>query len=311
MFWSSVDGVFLHAAPASGMRHRSPPFRERHKSGVKRPCAPYMVCHTRCVGTLGVSQQCPAPRPRNANSNSSCTPHRARARLNLTKGAAASCTPRTRRMVSYMIRRGNLSFFFVNACSTEVSAAIMWYHAECTHNSRGSASIDISFPLPSSATSIGVSFHPRPPSTPSLPHARLNKVWSELEKTKGVIVEETEAASEFKATKKRYEAAIDDPKRGNAVLLAVYRGKMSEVICYNCSSAIDCPHKSIEPENGVYLSSCYLFNWLIICVFSSTTSHEKALYFLCVSRRRACGGSVFAYHGGSGVTVHKLVADPF
>lgn len=69
--------------------------------------------------------------------------------------------------------------------------------------------------------------------TPTLPIslARLiTKVWSELEAVKGVIVEETEAASEFKATKKRYEAAIDDPEGGSAVLLAVYRGKMSEVM---------------------------------------------------------------------------------
>ncbi|CAM9582666.1 unnamed protein product, partial [Hapterophycus canaliculatus] len=60
-------------------------------------------------------------------------------------------------------------------------------------------------------------------------------VWSGLERCKGVVVEEPEAAAEFKAAKRRYEAAIDSPGKGegSALLLAVYRGKMSEGISFN------------------------------------------------------------------------------
>lgn len=57
------------------------------------------------------------------------------------------------------------------------------------------------------------------------------KVWAELERLKGTIVEEPESAKEFKAAKRHYEAAIDaQGGGGKALLLAVYRGKMSEVI---------------------------------------------------------------------------------
>ena len=57
----------------------------------------------------------------------------------------------------------------------------------------------------------------------------LIKVWSELEECKGVVVEEP-AAALFEAAKRQYETAIDAPGgNGSAVLLAVYRGKMSEV----------------------------------------------------------------------------------
>lgn len=92
---------------------------------------------------------------------------------------------------------------------------------------------------------------PLPPHfTLSPRHARLNKVWSELEKIKGVIVEETEAASEFKATKKRYETAIDDPQGGKAVLLAVYRGKMSEVIYLRSE------YRVLPPPPPLYFASC-------------------------------------------------------
>lgn len=63
------------------------------------------------------------------------------------------------------------------------------------------------------------------------PGSRQTQVWSDLERRKGTIVEEPEAASEFKAAKRRYEQAVDSPRRGkgSALLLAVYRGKMSEV----------------------------------------------------------------------------------
>lgn len=44
-------------------------------------------------------------------------------------------------------------------------------------------------------------------------------------------MEEPEATVEFKAAKRRYEQAVDSPRsgEGSALLLAVYRGKMSEV----------------------------------------------------------------------------------
>lgn len=44
-------------------------------------------------------------------------------------------------------------------------------------------------------------------------------------------MEEPVAAAEFKDAKRRYETAIDSPGKGkgSALLLAVYRGKMSEV----------------------------------------------------------------------------------
>lgn len=54
---------------------------------------------------------------------------------------------------------------------------------------------------------------------------------SQLERCKGVIVEEPVAAAEFKAAKWRYEKAVKGPSGkgdGSAVLLAVFRGKMSE-----------------------------------------------------------------------------------
>lgn len=58
----------------------------------------------------------------------------------------------------------------------------------------------------------------------------LIKVWSELEECKGVVVEEPAAAALFEAAKRQYQTAIDAPGgNGSAVLLAVYRGKMSEV----------------------------------------------------------------------------------
>lgn len=65
------------------------------------------------------------------------------------------------------------------------------------------------------------------------------QVWADLERSKGVIVEEPEAAADFKAAKRRYEDAVDGGPGGrggggggaggSAILLAVYRGKMSEV----------------------------------------------------------------------------------
>ncbi|CAM9975895.1 unnamed protein product, partial [Scytosiphon promiscuus] len=60
-------------------------------------------------------------------------------------------------------------------------------------------------------------------------------VWSNLERCKGVVVEEPVEGAEFKEAKQRYEAAIDSPRKGegSALLLAVYRGKMSEGISFN------------------------------------------------------------------------------
>ena len=63
------------------------------------------------------------------------------------------------------------------------------------------------------------------------------KVWAELERCKGVIVEEPVEAAQFEAAKRQYETAIDGPGgNGSAVLLAVYRGKMSEVGVESSSS---------------------------------------------------------------------------
>ncbi|CBN80233.1 conserved unknown protein [Ectocarpus siliculosus] len=69
------------------------------------------------------------------------------------------------------------------------------------------------------------------------------EVWADLERIKGVIVEEPEAAADFKAAKRRYEDAVDGgpggrgrgrgSAGGSAILLAVYRGKMSEGISFN------------------------------------------------------------------------------
>lgn len=59
----------------------------------------------------------------------------------------------------------------------------------------------------------------------------ITQVLLQLERCKGVIVEEPEATADFKAAKLRYENAIKGPagkRDGSAVLLAVYRGKMSE-----------------------------------------------------------------------------------
>lgn len=62
-------------------------------------------------------------------------------------------------------------------------------------------------------------------------------MWWELEQIKGEIVQEPEQASEFKAAKARYEMAIDaGGGNGSAILLAVYRGKMSEVCTCNRST---------------------------------------------------------------------------
>lgn len=59
---------------------------------------------------------------------------------------------------------------------------------------------------------------------------RLSKVWADLLRLKGTIVEEPESSAEFNVAKRRYEDAIEVPGGGHALLLAVYRGKISEVI---------------------------------------------------------------------------------
>lgn len=55
-------------------------------------------------------------------------------------------------------------------------------------------------------------------------------MWFALTQAKSTIIIEPESTAEFKAAKRRYEEAIDAPGGGRALLLAVYRGKMSEVI---------------------------------------------------------------------------------